>query len=181
MISTTPQNAIVLVRYGAIPEVARFQWSLAATPQRGQSVVVNSHRGEMLGTVLESVVSASDEEIETKVLRLATSEDLHAAQNLKTACTQEYSEWKKRISKWNLELQLLDLEKTLDGTKKILYVLCDRGPDSTKLALQAAAEGLGIIEVQPVDAEGLVSVDTGGGGCGSGGGGCGSDGGGCSH
>ncbi|MDC0308378.1 PSP1 C-terminal domain-containing protein, partial [Planctomycetaceae bacterium] len=170
-----------LVRYGAIPEVARFQWSLAATPERGQAVVVNSHRGQMLGTVLEEITAADDTELETEVLRLATADDLRIAVDLKSACTQECREWEERISKWNLELQLLDLEKTLDGAKKILYVLCDRGPDSTKLALQAAAEGLGIIEVQPVDAEGLVTIESGGGGCGSGGGGCGSGGGGCSH
>ncbi|MBD3675392.1 MAG: hypothetical protein HUJ26_17905 [Planctomycetaceae bacterium] len=171
MISSNPQNSIVLVRYGAIPEVARFQWSLAAAPERGQTVVVKNHRGEMLGTVLEQVKHNPDAEIETEVLRLATADDLRMADDLKTACAQEYNEWSERISRWDLELQLLDLEKTLDGAKKILYVLCDRGPDSTKLALQAAAEGLGIIEVQPVDAEGLVNIDSGGG-CGSGGCGC---------
>lgn len=171
MISTTSQSTIVLVRYGAIPEVARFRWMPATSPQRGQSVVVSSQRGQMLGTVLEQVNQTADKDIETEVLRVATEDDLQTFQQLKSACTQEYSDWQERISRWNLELQLLDLEKTLDGAKKILYVLCDRGPDSTKLALQAAAEGLGIIEVQPVDAEGLVDIN-GGGGCGSGGCGC---------
>jgi len=169
--STSTQHRIVLVRYGAIPEVARFRWALPVVPERGQTVVVNNHRGEMLGTVLEQVKQNSDTEVETEVRRLATSDDLRTAETLKSSCTQEYSDWEERISRWNLELQLLDLETTLDGAKKILYVLCDRGPDSTKLALQAAAEGLGIIEVQPVDADGLVNID-GGGGCGSGGCGC---------
>ena len=171
MISSTSQSTIVLVRYGAIPEVARFHWTPAATPQRGQTVVVSSHRGQMLGTVLEQVKQLTEDDIETEVLRVATNDDLKQNKELKAACAQEYSDWLERISRWNLELQLLDLEKTLDGAKKILYVLCDRGPDSTKLALQAAAEGLGIIEVQPVDTEGLVDIH-GGGGCGSGDCGC---------
>lgn len=176
MITTTSQTTIVLVRYGAIPEVARFCWTPATPPERGQLVVVSSHRGLMLGTVLEQAKHAGEAEVETEVLRVATADDLRMAKELQVSCTQEYSDWLERISRWNLELQLLDLEKTLDGAKKILYVLCDRGPDSTKLALQAAAEGLGIIEVQPVDAEGLVNIESGGGGCGSGGGDCG-----CSH
>lgn len=171
MISSTSTSTVVLVRYGAIPEVARFRWTPATSPQRGQTVVVSSQRGQMLGTVLEQVKQASKDVIETAVLRVATDEDLKRSQELKAACAQEYSDWLERISRWNLELQLLDLEKTLDGAKKILYVLCDRGPDSTKLALQAAAEGLGIIEVQPVDADGPVDIH-GGGGCGSGDCGC---------
>ena len=70
-----------------------------------------------------------------------------------------------------LDLQLIDLEWTLDRTKLILYVLNERGPDCTKLALQAAAAGLGLVEVQPVDENGLVAVEPSGG-CGSGGCGC---------
>ena len=45
----------ILVRYGAIPEVARFTHDLAEAPARDQRVVVNSHRGVELGTVLEEL------------------------------------------------------------------------------------------------------------------------------
>ena len=65
----------------------------------------------------------------------------------------------------------MDIEQTLDGEKHILYVLSVRGAETTRLALLAAAAGLGIVSVQPVDAEGIV--DGTGSGCGSG---CG-----CSH
>ncbi len=85
-----------------------------------------------------------------------------------------------RIDEWKLSLELIDLEWTLDKSKLILYVLNDRGPESTKLALQAAAAGWGTIEVQPVGPDGPISVSQGGG-CGSGH--CGSDGNsnGCCH
>jgi hypothetical protein len=73
-----------------------------------------------------------------------------------------------------LNLELVDLEWIIDPRKLVLYVLNERGPDCTKLALQAAAAGLGIIEVQPIDAQGLVQLESSGGGCGSGG--CGSGG-----
>ena len=65
-----------------------------------------------------------------------------------------------------------DLEWTLDRQKLVLYVLGGRGPDTTRLALQAAAAGLSVIEVQPVSAEGVVPLPAAGGGCGSGGCGC---------
>ena len=65
-------------------------------------------------------------------------------------------------------MELIDLEWTLDKSKLILYVLNDRGPEATRLGLQAAAAGLGTVEVQPADpvvefrgeGERAVEVDT---------------------
>ncbi|MCA9058814.1 MAG: hypothetical protein KDA85_09950, partial [Planctomycetaceae bacterium] len=75
------------------------------------------------------------------------------------------------IDAWNLQLQLIDLEWTLDRSRIVLYVLNDRGAETTRLALLAAAAGLGIIHVQSVSADGVIqqSSGCGSGGCGSGG------------
>ena len=62
--------------------------------------------------------------------------------------------------------KISDLEWMLDRKKLILYVLNDRGPECTKLGLQAAAAGLGTVEVQPVGADGPLPVASLGGGCG---------------
>lgn len=105
----------------------------------------------------------------------AAAADLASAESRRAECDAEFGRWCERIREWNLALELIDLERTLDGKTLVLYVLNERGPDCTRLALQAAAAGLGIVEVRPVGAEGLMPVETGGG-CGSGG--CGS--GGCS-
>ncbi len=169
---------VYLVRYGTTPEVARCLVDAEMELSRGDAVVVRTHRGEQLGTLLERERStASVEEIEFEILRRATDGDRAQAEASRRRCDRAFGEWTERIATWNLQLELLDVEETLDSAKTILYVLCDRGPDSTKLALQAAATGLGIIEVQPVSAEGLVVTAPSGGGCGSGG--CGSGGGGC--
>jgi cell fate regulator YaaT (PSP1 superfamily) len=169
-----------LVRYGAIPEVGRFPVPPEARWHRGTSVVVRTSRGIELGTLLTDVAPHAngfdDELSEQRVLREATGDDLRQAEDQRGRCDGEFAEWQRRIAEWRLDLQLIDLERTLDGAKLIAYVLNERGPDCTKLALQAAARGLGAIEVQPVGAEGLVQADTGGG-CGSGS--CGS--GGCGH
>ncbi len=165
---------ILLVRYGTVPEVARFSCELAPLPARGESVVVQTHRGLQVGTVLEQVRPPVVEVSETEftILRLASVDDHLAAQELRAKCEADYPRWLARIAEWQLTLELIDLEWTLDGSKQILYVLTERGPDTTNLALQAAAAGLGIIEVQPVAAEGLVALPSDEGGCGSGSCGC---------
>lgn len=173
------KSGFVLVRYGAVPEVAKFVHSSDLVPQRGEFVVVSTHRGSQLGSVLERLKpSPGDSESESgfQVERITTAEDLAKARQLAHDCEEAFADWCTRISQWKLNLELIDLEWTLDRQKLILYVLCERGPDSTKLALQAAAAGLGIIEVQPVSSTGLVPLESSGGSCGSGGGGCG-----CSH
>jgi cell fate regulator YaaT (PSP1 superfamily) len=183
-------SSTVLVRYGAIPDVARFQPELDSSVERGSTVVIAGPRGLELGTLLEPIAGAGsevpetngkktnghgDHETDLRVVRIAGADDLETHRALRQECDAEFETWRQRIAGWNLQLEIIDLERTLDRSKLILYVLNERGPDCTKLALYAAAAGLGTIEVQPVSADGLVRLETGGGGgCGSGGGcGCG--------
>jgi cell fate regulator YaaT (PSP1 superfamily) len=176
----------VLVRYGAIPEVSRFVNASGSRLGRGTQVVVRSHRGLESGLLLEDaqgdeVVDSDPQSDDTpQILRVQSDEDRRATQLLKSDCETQYNQWQARIRDWKLQLELIDLEWTLDHSKLILYVLNDRGPECTRLALQAAAAGLGVVEVQSVGADGLVPTESGHG-CGSGG--CGSGGGssGCSH
>lgn len=168
----TAKRLIYLVRYGTTPEVARCAVDAGTTFARGDAVVVRTHRGEQMGTLLERErTGTATDEIEFEILRRATDADVQQARASRQRCDQAFGVWAQRIAEWELQIELLDVEETLDGQKTILYVLCERGPDSTKLALQAAAAGLGLIEVQPVSAEGLVVV-TSSGGCGTGGCGC---------
>ncbi|WP_437228614.1 PSP1 C-terminal domain-containing protein [Planctomicrobium sp. SH661] len=173
MTATVQASSIYLVRHGVVPEVVRGGWSGETPLPRGSTVVIQTHRGLGLGTVLEALrpsrePSSEDAPPASEVLRLATDEDLQRGSELKRQAKAEFHQWEERIAQWKLDLQLIDLEWTLDGAKVVLYVLNERGPECTKLALQAAAAGLGIIEVQPVSLDGLVTVTGGGGGgCGS--------------
>jgi len=186
----------VLVRYGSIPEVARFARDPEFAAERGRRVVVQSPRGLEIGELLEDVARAArgngeiasgdrpfDRPAETeqdslpsnlRIVRAALPDDERQMEELRRDCGQQFEQWTERIRGWNLRLELIDLEWTLDRSKLILYVLNERGPDCTKLALQAAAAGLGVVEVQPVAEDGLVRLDKGlgGGGCGQGGCGC---------
>lgn len=118
----------------------------------------------MLGEFLEEIADASPEVDRDPIVRLATSADVQSHAAHQARCESDFSVWCDRIVKWNLDLQLVDLEWTLDGQKLIFYVLNERGPDCTKLALQAAAGGFGIIEVQPVDGNGIVELPNAAGG-----------------
>lgn len=162
-----------LVRYGAVPEVARFVAEQPLSVSRGETVVVRTHRGLQLGTLLEEIKLTADSDGGFELLRAATPDDCAAARENHRHAEGDFLDFSRRILQWGLQLELIDVERTLDGEKRILYVLCDRGPDTTKLALQAAAAGLGIVEVQPVSSTGPVVLPTEGGGCGTGGGSCG--------
>ncbi|MBL8851923.1 MAG: hypothetical protein JNG89_19780 [Planctomycetaceae bacterium] len=169
---STPTTTL-LIRYGAIPEVARFTNPQSISVARGDAVIVSTHRGPELGSVLESLRPAAEPgtgepaEPSGEVLRRASDSDRDRATELRRDAAQEFTGWEQRIAEWQLDLQLVDLEWTIDRSRLILYVLNERGPDCAKLALQAAAGGWGVIDVQPVAAEGLLPKETGHGGCGS--------------
>ena len=197
--SQTSTERIILARYGAVPQVARFTVSMELLNHlnepdvRGRHVVVQTERGPELARTLQLIsgsgngggeVGLSADEVTSdpssptstgNVLRWATEQDVATFDaNVRTA-NVEFSDWHSRIVNWKMDLQLIDLEWTLDRGRLILYVLNDRNAETTRLALLAAAGGLGIVHVQPVSADGIVPEKSGG--CGSGG--CGS--GGCSH
>jgi len=173
MISTEIVTTVYLIRYGAIPDVIPGDWAERDRLVRGSQVVIRNARGETLGTVLEEYrprsVGGETESSSFSILRRATPDDIDQSQRLLKQSRSEYPVWCQRIADWNLDLQLIDLEWTLDESRLILYVLNDRGPECTKLALQAAAAGLGAVDVLPVSAEGLVTLpkESKGGGCGS--------------
>ena len=167
-----------LVRYGLIPQVARFELPASANDdedlpcelERGTEVVVESERGLEIGTYLQSISeSLPSPESTGKILRIANAADLEEkSANIRQA-SDEFAQWIDRIDEWQLQLQLIDLEYTLVAKNLIVYVLNDRNAETTRMAILAAAAGLGIIHVQPVTADGIVPPENSGcGSCGCG-------------
>lgn len=165
-----------LVRYGCIPQVARYLLSpeTAGSTARGTEVVIRTDRGLELGRVLETLPKSAEDDGAgpSTIERIATKQDLQTHHTWQLKSAQEFGTWQQRIQEWDLQLELIELERTLADAKIILYVLNEQNAETTRLALLAAAAGLGIVHVQPVSAEGIVNGSDGGG-CGSG---CG-----CSH
>ena len=152
---------VALVRFGRVPEVARFGLPEGMGVRRGDRVVVAGPRGEVVGEVLERLRRSPEPGVGEPpttgaVLRMADEEPDGEA--------DEFGVWAGRIADWGIDLELVDVERSLDG-RTTLYVLNDRGAEPTKLALRAVTENLGLIDVQPVTADGPVAPQ--GGGCGS--------------
>ncbi|MCA9034086.1 MAG: hypothetical protein KDA91_03095 [Planctomycetaceae bacterium] len=169
---------LVLARYGSVPQVARFLFT-APFQQfcRGEAVIVTTNRGEELVQVLETTSTSEELETTGEVLRMATQEDIDRMEQLRSNAEQQFIEWSQRIRDWGVQLELIDTEWTLSD-RLILYVLNGRDAETTRLALLAAANGFGIVHVQPVNADGIIPLETKSG-CGTGGygkGGCG-----CKH
>lgn len=163
-----PPDFIVLARYGRVPQVARFA-GFGEPCSRSAEIVVTTDRGQELATVLQvfPVKSHGDTEVGLtgEILRAASETDIATALAFEQKTEAGFSAWLTRAAGWKLQLELIDLEMTLDE-RLILYVLNDRGAETTRLALLAAAAGFGVIHVQPVSAEGIVQA-SGGGGCGT--------------
>lgn len=146
---------IAIARYGRVPQVARFGGE-GTKPERDSWIRVTTDRGEELACVLglTGVGSADLEALTGQVQRLAASEDHQVFNSLANESEAEFAAWEKRVCDWKMQLQLIDIERTLDR-RLILYVLNERGPETTRLALLAAAGGHGIIHVQPVTSDGI--------------------------
>jgi len=187
MIAVTTQASGVeqvheyLVQIGLYGEPLRCRAIGLPEFSRQAHVVVATERGEMLARVLrlmkvspQAEAGETDQAGWTSVVRSVTAEDEQRLAEQKLRTGQDFLEWQARIAEWNLQVELVDLEWTLDGKRLMLYVLNERGPESTKLALQAAAKGFGHVDVLPVSADGLMSPEggkqEGGCGCGSSGG-----------
>jgi hypothetical protein len=166
-LETRPADYIALARYGRVPQVARFA-GFGSAINRASQIVVSTDRGEEIALVLQVTENRKPETPEGmtgEVIRIATDTDLATAEKHEQTTEAAFPGWIERCGKWKLQLELIDLEMTLDS-RLILYVLNDRGAETTRMALLAAAAGLGIVHVQPVAAEGIVQA-SGGGGCGS--------------
>jgi len=165
-----PPEFLVLARYGRVPQVARFAgWG--ERPERNTCVVVSTDRGQELAIVLQTLpvhARTADGEQATptgELLRHASADDIELNLRGQRGAEESFPAWFARAEKWKLQLELIDIERTLDD-RLILYVLNDRSAETTRLALLAAAGGFGVIHVQPVSAEGIVQTG-GGGGCGT--------------
>ena len=95
--STIASTEIFLVRYGTVPEVARFVNASAEFPARGVEVVVETDRGLQMGAVLERLKPgfdpAGESVTEFKILRAATESDLQSARDRNAESEEAYPPW----------------------------------------------------------------------------------------
>lgn len=183
-----------LVRFGLMGHVGRFEADVDAVFERGQGVVVRSHRGTELGEVLiESPRRVAPEVLtpsKARVLRAPDAEDVRLARRGEAEREQRFRTCGAVFQDGRWPLELIDVEPLLDDRRTVLYIL---GPYQQEVAeiisrLRGVCDldvifhpaGRDVIEDGVGGAGPVVEADQGCGRCGPGGGGCGSSAGGCS-
>ena len=186
-----------LIRYGLTNHVGQFAADTEAVYERGQSVVIASHRGTEIGTILLESPSSVDESPRptaiARLLREATPDDHQRARLALRDRENRFDSCQRVFLDGLWPIDLIDVEPLLDQGRTVLLYLGPHRLDTAGVlsALRAACD-LDVM-LQPVgrdlpddEPEEQVQEDQGcesyssslGGGCGSEGGGCGTSGGG---
>jgi len=171
-----------LLRYGAMGWVGHFSSVEVIACDRGDFVVVQTHRGSEVAQVLvgptdrvglasaASTAEDAPQSLAGEVLRSCTPQDqaqLESARQFDTAGV--FEQCQKLLADAELPIQVVDCERLFDGRTTVLYFL---GEDSNWL--QPIAETLeenenGEIVFNPVHEPVAAPGGCGSGGCGSGG------------
>jgi cell fate regulator YaaT (PSP1 superfamily) len=159
-----------LVRYGLWRQVGRFASDWPEL-QRGQTVVVRSHRGTELGEVLTATSavpedsSPADLREAARVLRPASPEDLERARRLEQERPGRFELCQRVIRAHGETLELIDVEPLLDDRRIVLHYLGPHHLDTAGLlaALGANCKIEGILE--PMGRDPSDGSSTCGGGC----------------
>lgn len=179
-----------LIRYGTASQIGQFRADLEPAYERGNLVVIRSHRGIELGEILvERGENAADQiDAATRILRPAGPADLEEARRAESDRDGRYAKCAQVLGDGAWPIDLIDVEPLLEGKRTVLHYLGARIPDVTELlaAFRSACD-LDIM-FQPVgldepidDADSDHDHDSDHHDCGScsTSGGCGSESGGC--
>ena len=106
--------------------------------QDGDVVVVESVRGLEIATICRTTREENDEEIKS-IVRLATDADLAKAQELKKQEPRAISITNDLIKKYKLDMKLVDVSYTLDGSKIVINYVCEDRVDFRELVKDLAS------------------------------------------
>ena len=131
----------------------------------GDRVVVDSIRGLELAYVCQSNKDESQEEVK-EIIRLATSEDLKKAEELKRQEPKIMKITNELISKYQLEMKLVDVTFTIDGSKVIINYVCEDRVDFRELVKDLASQLKLRIELRQIGIRDQAKIVGGIGFCG---------------
>ena len=174
-----------LVRYGVSRTVGRL--AADAAYDRGQAVVIRTHRGTELGDVLlDAPPGEGDGDAEARILRAASADDLALALRRTADAPRRFELCQAIFADGTWPIDLIDVEALLDDRTVLLYL----GPHQLDAAglvaalrvrcgLEVVLEPAGIDASEPEPEPAHPADEPGGcgapgcgeGGCGTGGGG----------
>lgn len=131
----------------------------------GDRVIVESVRGLELAYVSACAKEEEQEEIKS-IVRLATEEDLKTEAELKTRIPKVTEITNELIAKYNLDMKLVDMSYTIDGTKLIINYVCEDRVDFRELVKDLASQLKLRIELRQIGIRDQAKIVGGIGFCG---------------
>lgn len=136
---------------------------------KGKSIIVETARGIELGEVAVANRSVSDEKIVAplkKAIRMATEEDEKTFADNERKAGEAREVCEKKIEEHKLDMKLVDVEYTFDGTKLLFYFTADGRIDFRELVKELAAIYRTRIELRQIGVRDEVKMLGGYGMCG---------------
>lgn len=136
---------------------------------KGKSIIVETARGIELGEVAVANRSVSDEKIVAplkKAIRMATEEDEKTFVDNERKAAEAREVCEKKIEEHKLDMKLVDVEYTFDGTKLLFYFTADGRIDFRELVKELAAIYRTRIELRQIGVRDEVKMLGGYGMCG---------------
>lgn len=112
-------------------------------------VVVESVRGIEIAKTTKPTNQTEESEIKS-LIRLATDEDIKKSEELKKQEKRVVSITNELISKYKLDMKLVDVEFTLDGSKVIINYVCEDRVDFRELVKDLASQLKTRIELRQI-------------------------------
>lgn len=137
--------------------------------EKGQSAIVETARGVELGEVAIANRIIDDSKIVAPlkdVIRLATEEDIKRYEENEKKSKEAYAVCEKKIQEHKLDMKLVDVEYTFDGTKLLFYFTADGRIDFRDLVKDLAAIYKTRIELRQIGVRDEVKMLGGYGMCG---------------
>ena len=137
--------------------------------EKGQSAIVETARGVELREVAIANRIIDDSKIIAPlkdVIRLATEEDIKRYEENEKKSKEAYAVCEKKIQEHNLDMKLVDVEYTFDGTKLLFYFTADGRIDFRDLVKDLAAIYKTRIELRQIGVRDEVKMLGGYGMCG---------------
>lgn len=138
-------------------------------PKAGDQVVVETSRGVELGEVIAGAREVDDDQIVSplkKVIRVATPEDVRRAEFNQNREQEARRVCHERIQHHKLEMKLVDVEYTFDGSKIIFYFTANGRVDFRELVKDLASVFKMRIELRQIGVRDEAKMLGGLGSCG---------------
>ena len=144
-----------VVRYGSMRNLGVFHSrGNRETYQRGMSVIVRTNRGLETAQVLceagEDSLSHLDDAPSGQLLREMTEQDVNEYAHLQASRADKLKTSQKHIDKFNLDMELVEIEHLFGGERVIVYYLAEQRIDFRELVKSLASEFQTRIEMRQI-------------------------------